>query len=71
MVYAFLMAKSYVFKELKQNDSIVLDFNEVKVLAPSWAEEFITGIKKEYLNEIQFINTDNPSVMASLDTILE
>jgi len=66
---AFLMAKAYVFKEIN-NDEIILDFNNVKVLAPSWADEFITGIKSEYQNTIQYINTDNPSVKASLNIVL-
>jgi len=66
---AFLMAKAYVFKEIKQNDDIILDFDEVKVLAPSWADEFITGIKNEFTNHVQYINTENPSVKASLKTI--
>ena len=47
---AFLMAKAYVFKELKNNDDIILDFDKIKVLTPSWADEFITGIKAEYTN---------------------
>ena len=63
------MAKAYVFKELKTKDEIILDFNEVKVLAPSWADEFISGIKSEYSGVIQYINTENPSVKASLKTI--
>jgi len=67
---AFLMAKAYIFKDIKNND-IVLDFDEVKVLAPSWADEFISGIKTEYSNSIQYINTENPSVRASLKTITE
>jgi len=68
---AFLMAKAYVFKEINQSDEIILDFDEVKVLAPSWADEFITGIKSGYLNTIQFINTENPSVKASLKAVLQ
>jgi hypothetical protein len=68
---AFLMAKAYVFKEIKENDEIVLDFSGIKVLAPSWADEFITGIKNEYSNNLQYVNTDNPSVKASLRTVLE
>jgi len=67
---AFLMAKAYVFKDIN-NDEIILDFNDVKVLAPSWADEFITGIKTEYKNTLQYINTDNPSVRASLNTVLQ
>jgi hypothetical protein len=68
---AFLIAKAYVFKELKADEAITLDFDEIKVLAPSWADEFISGVKREYANEIQYINTENPSVKASLKTILE
>jgi hypothetical protein len=43
---AFLMAKAYVFRGIKPMDEIILDFSEVKVLTPSWADEFILGIKK-------------------------
>ena len=68
---AFLMAKAYVLKEIDVNEEITLDFDKIKVLAPSWADEFITGIKSEYINKINFINTENPSVQASLKTVLE
>ena len=68
---AFLMAKAYVFSKIKENDEIILDFDGIKVLAPSWADEFIYGIKSEYSNNVQYINTENPSVKASLKTILE
>jgi hypothetical protein len=67
---AFLMAKAYVFKELKADESIILDFDGIKVLAPSWADEFVTETKSEYTNAVQCINTENPSVKASLKTIL-
>lgn len=66
---AFLFAKAYVLKEFN-NEEIILDFEGVKVLAPSWADEFIPGIKKQYTDNIQYINTDNPSVKASLKTVL-
>jgi hypothetical protein len=48
----------------------ILDFDKVKVLAPSWADEFISGIQKDYGNEVQCINTENPSVKASLKTVI-
>ena len=67
---AFLMAKAYVFKEIKENDDIILDFDGIKVLAPSWADEFISGIKKEYSNRLQYVNTENPSVKATLKTVI-
>ena len=69
---AFLMAKAYAFKEIKENDDIILDFDGIKVLAPSWADGFISGIKTEYSNRVQCVNTENnPSVKASLKTVLE
>jgi hypothetical protein len=68
---AFLMAKAYVFNGVTSADDIVLDFNEIKVLTPSWADEFIAGIKTAYTNNLQYINTENPSVKASLKTVLE
>ena len=68
---AFLLAKAYVFRELKKDDVIILDFDGIKVLAPSWADEFITGIKSEYSNNVQYTNTENASVKASLKTVLQ
>ena len=67
---AFLMAKAYIFNNLDDSDSLFLDFSKVKVLTPSWADEFITGLKKSYSNELKFINTQNESVSASLKTVL-
>ena len=63
---AFLMAKAYVFKGISADDEIILDFDEIKMLAPSWADEFITGIKSEYANALSYVNTENPSVKATL-----
>ena len=68
---AFLMAKAYVFNAIKTNDEIILDFDGIKVLAPSWADEFVMGIKTEYSNALQFLNIENPPVKASLKIILE
>lgn len=67
---AFLMAKSYIFDSLTFDEPINLDFENVKVLTPSWADEFITGIKTNYKNNINYLNTQNESVSASLKTVL-
>lgn len=67
---AFLLAESHLFSALKKDEEINLDFADVKVLAPSWADEFISGIKKSHNNILSFLNTDNPSVKASLETVL-
>ncbi len=67
---AFLGASAYLFSDVKENDTITLDFEKVKVLAPSWADEFITGLKTKYNAKLEYQNTDNPSVTASLKTVL-
>jgi sugar/nucleoside kinase (ribokinase family) len=68
---AFLGAKAYIFGNVASSDTFVLDFSGVKVLAPSWADEFISGIRSVFPNHIEFVHTENPSVSASLKTVLE
>lgn len=67
---AIMGASAYIFDNVKADDTISLDFKNVKMLAPSWADEFITGLKTKLNNQISYINTDNPSVKASLNTVL-
>ena len=63
---AFLAAKAYLFPEVS-GDEIVFDFSGVEVLSPSWADEFITGIKDLYSNKnLMFIHTENESVAETL-----
>jgi hypothetical protein len=64
---AVLMAKAYIFRDT--SEELVLDFDGIKVMTPAWLDEFITGIKSEFDNEIKYINTENPSVSASLKTV--
>ena len=61
---------SDVYNSLNSDEEISLDFADVKVLTPSWADEFISGIKSAHKNLLSFINTSNPSVEASLKTVL-
>lgn len=68
---AFLMAKAYILNSISESDEITLDFNDVKVLTPSWADEFITALKTNYKNKLVFINTSNESVDASLKAIIK
>jgi hypothetical protein len=67
---AFLMAKAYILKGIKPSEEIILDFDKVKVMTPSWLDEFIVGIRTEFNNGLKYINIENPSVKASLKTVL-
>lgn len=65
---AYLAAKAYSLP--KNNDEkIEVDFSGVEVLAPSWADEFITPLLKEFQNRVILLPADNSSVKASLEII--
>jgi hypothetical protein len=68
---AFFMAKAYILGSIMPSEDITLDFDKIKVMTPSWLDEFITGIRSDYNNELKYINTENPSVAASLKTVLD
>lgn len=62
---AYLAAKAYLLQD--QPKTIEVDFDGVKVLTPSWIDEFFTELKKDYPNsKINFLKSNNPSVSASL-----
>ena len=66
---AFLAASAYIFKQ--DEKEFILDFAGVDVLTPSWADEFIGGIKGKFKDaEVKFENTSNPSVTETLEIIL-
>lgn len=62
---AFLAAKAYTLHP-NPKETIELDFSGVDVMAPSWADEFISGIKQNYPNQIVTLPSKNASVIESL-----
>ncbi len=55
-----------VLNEISGNEVINVDFADVVVLTPSWADEFLTPLKERFNNRVKLDNTDNPSVAATL-----
>lgn len=51
--------------EINSNQKIVVDFDGVIVLTPSWADEFLTPLRQKF-KQVDLINTNNPSVKATL-----
>ncbi len=45
---AVLRARQIVNGEKDTSDDLILDFSEVGVVTPSFADEFISGLKKQY-----------------------
>ena len=62
---AFLAASAY-FAFPPPPEPIELDFEGVNVLAPSWADEFLSGLKSKYQNSVRILPTTNASVIESL-----
>ncbi len=62
---AYLSARAYILPK-ETGEEIILDFEGVKVLAPSWGDEFISKIMEEYPKKVSFEHTENLSVQATL-----
>ena len=65
---AYLAMSAYLTKGLDKSELIEIDFSGVKVLAPSWADEVITKIAKDFKN-VKLLNTENSSVQMTLKTL--
>ncbi len=60
------LAYQPVLNEKDSVGKIVVDFGGVEVLAPSWADEFLTPLCAKYKDRVVLKNTQNPSVEATL-----
>ena len=67
---AYLAMLAYILKDIDKNKFIEIDFSGVKVLTPSWADEVITKVVKEFKN-VKLINIENPTTQATLKTLRE
>lgn len=67
---AYLAFKAYLSPK-DVSEPIELDFSDVKVLGPSWAEEFVGALKREHRGAVVCLPSDNPSIIESLKIIEE
>lgn len=67
---AWLAARAYTLPK-EGTDPLEVDFTGVEVLTPSWADEFITPLIAVYGNRVNLLPSDNPTVRATLETILK
>lgn len=67
---AFLAMSAYVTKGLSKDEIIELDFTGVKVLTPSWADEVITKLAKDF-KKVKLIAVDNSTVKETIKTLRE
>ena len=58
-----------VLKDIAENEEIEVDFSEVLVLTPSWADEFLTPLLNRFKERVKLHKTSNPSVKATLEIL--
>jgi len=64
-------AFSPILKNLGDNENIEVDFDGVITFSPSWGDEFLTPLLDKYGSKLVLINTNNPSVKATLEILGE
>ncbi len=52
--------------DLSIDEIIEVDFDGVITFSPSWADEFLTRLKKEYEGRVVLLQSNNPSVKVTL-----
>ena len=55
--------------ELSADGKIIADFEGVSTFTPSWGDEFLTPILKRFGARLELINTNNPSVRLTVETL--
>jgi hypothetical protein len=53
-------------KNIKKDEKIVVDFKGVITFTPSWGDEFLGSLLREFDKRLILKNTENPSVQATL-----
>jgi hypothetical protein len=66
---AYLSARAYSIPK-EGDEPIELDFSKINVLTPSWADEFVSGLKNDFGSaRIKIIEGDNLSVKTTFETL--
>ena len=56
-------------RETKADEMVKIDFAGVVVFSPSWGDEFLRPLVETFDGRLVLVNTSNPSVIASLETL--
>ncbi|MDP4009715.1 MAG: DUF4325 domain-containing protein [Candidatus Shapirobacteria bacterium] len=64
-----LLAFRPMLNQINKNEEVIIDFEGVIVLTPSWADEFLTPLSKQFSKRIQLRNIDNSSIKATLSIL--
>ena len=56
-------------KDINNTEIVEVDFSGVITFSPSWGDEFLTPLLKEYQDRLVLKNTQNLSVKATLEIL--
>ena len=57
---ALLAVRASLLRGVEKTEELELDFDGVDVLAPSWADEFVTPLSEEWGDKLRCVHTENP-----------
>lgn len=58
-----------VLSQIADGEAISINFDGVIAFAPSWGDEFLTPLMKEFGTRLTLLPSDNASVKATLDIL--
>jgi hypothetical protein len=66
-----LSAFESTLKNVPEDEELSIDFNGVITFSPSWGDEFLTPLLRRYGKRFKLLKTNNPSVIATIETLEE
>ena len=54
---------------IPDGEEVIVDFENVNTLTPSWADEFLTPLEQRFGKRLRCLPSDNPSVVLTLQTL--
>lgn len=64
-----LLAIKPSLASLPHNENLEIDFDGVITFSPSWGDEFLTPLAKEYRERLILLSSDNPSVVMTVQLL--
>ena len=58
-----------LLKDVKECETVEVDFDGVLTFSPSWGDEFLTPLLSTYGDRLILKNTNNPSVKATIEIL--
>lgn len=58
-------------RDVSEDEEVLIDFDGVMTFSPSWGDEFLTPLAKRYGGRFKLMDTENSSVIATVEILEE